>query len=59
MDYLIIYSNQFIRINLKGLYSKNNENVTKITIFFVTIVSDKNLRKTYEKLTKFKTEINK
>jgi hypothetical protein len=27
-------------------YSKNNENVTKITIFFVKIVSDKNLRKT-------------
>jgi hypothetical protein len=28
-------------------YSKNNENVTKITIFSVTIVSDKNLRKKY------------
>jgi hypothetical protein len=31
-------------------YSKNNENVTFITIFFVKIV-------TYEKLTKFKTKI--
>ena len=43
----------------KQRYSKNNENVTKIMIFFVKIVSDKNLRKTYEKITEFKTKINK
>jgi hypothetical protein len=38
-------------------YSKNNENVTKITIFFVKIVTSENLWKNYEKLTKFKTKI--
>jgi hypothetical protein len=37
--------------------SKNNENVTKITIFFVKIVTNENLRKTYEKITEFKTKI--
>jgi hypothetical protein len=36
---------------------KNNENATKITNFFVKIVTDKNLRKTYKKPTEFKTKI--
>jgi hypothetical protein len=39
-------------------YSKNNENVTKITIFFLKIVNEKNLRKTCEKLTELKTKVN-
>jgi hypothetical protein len=39
--------------------SKNKENVTKITVFFVKILTEKNLRKTYENLTELKTKINK
>jgi hypothetical protein len=40
------------KININTI--KKNENVTKITIFSVKIVSDKNLRKTYEKITELK-----
>jgi hypothetical protein len=35
-------------------YSKNNENVTFITIFFVKIVAYENLRKLTKNLRKFK-----
>jgi hypothetical protein len=40
-------------------YSKNNENVTKITIYSVTSQGYGKLRKTYGKITEFKTKINK
>jgi hypothetical protein len=43
IDFKINFKNQYCN----SLYSKNNENVTKITIFLVKIVTEKHLRKTY------------